>query len=122
MIMTVEELRQYINTDETDQGLALRLQALELAIQGYTHNTFHQYEKDGVIVYPADIKMGVIHLLKWDLGMREKTGIASETISRHSVSFQSYDGTNTLLGYPASLMGFLKPYKKARFGQGLNSV
>lgn len=119
MIMKVDELRQYIQTDETDQGLALRLQALELAIQGYTHNTFYKYEKDGVIVYPEDIKMGVINLLRWDLDMREKTGVASETISRHSVSYQAYDGTNTVLSYPASLMGFLKPYKKARFGQGL---
>lgn len=116
MMMTVEEVRQYIQTDETDQGLALRLQALESAIQGYTNNRFL---KDGVVVYPADVKLGAINLLKWELEMRDKIGIASETISRHAVSFQSYDGTNTILGYPSSLMGFLKPYRKAQFGQGL---
>lgn len=120
MMMTVEELRQFITTDETDQGLALRLQALESAIQGYTNNNFRKYIVNGVKEYPADVKLGVIELLKWDLQMREKTGVASETISRHSVSYQAYDGTNTVLNYPASLMGFLKPYRKARFGQGLS--
>lgn len=121
MIMTVEELRQYVTTDETDQGLALRLQALERAIQGYTNNNFRQYKNaEGVIEYPADIKLGVINLLKWDMDMREKTGVASESISRHSVTYQTYDGTNTVNGYPASMMGFLKPYRKAQFGQGLS--
>lgn len=120
MIMTVEEFRQFVTTDETDPGLALRLQALERAIQGYTNNNFRKYIVDGEIVYPADIKLGVINLLKWELDMREKTGVESESISRHSVTYQAQDGTNTVMGYPASLMGFLKPYMKAQFGQGLS--
>jgi len=121
MIMTVEELKLFITTNETDQGLALRLQALERVIQGYTNNNFRQFKNtEGVIEYPADIKLGVINLLKWDMEMREKTGVAAETISRHSVTYQTYDGTNTINGYPASMMGFLKPYMKARFGQGLS--
>lgn len=121
MIMTVEELRQYVTTDETDQGLALRLQALERVIQGYTNNNFRQYKNaEGVVEYPADIKLGVINLLKWDMDMRDKTGVASESISRHSVTYQTYDSTNTVSGYPASMMGFLMPYRKARFGQGLS--
>jgi len=120
MIMTVEEIRQFVTTDETDQGLALRLQALERAIQGYTNNNFHQYQTaEGVIEYPADVKLGAVNLLKFDMEMREKAGVASETISRHAVSYQTYDGNNTLNGYPANMMGFLKPYRKAQFGQGL---
>lgn len=120
MIMAVEELRQYITTDETDQGLALRLQALERAIQGYTNNNFRQFKNaEGVIEYPADIKLGAINLLKWEMEMRDKTGVASETISRHSVTYQGRDASNMVNGYPAELMGFLKPYMKAQFGQGL---
>jgi len=118
--MPVSELRQFITTDETDQGLALRLQALESAIQGYTNNNFSKYKNaEGVIEYPADIKMGVVNMLKWDLESRDKTGIASETLSRYSVTYHSQDTANTINGYPAALMGFLKPYMKARFGQGL---
>lgn len=65
------------------------------------------------IVYPADIRTGALNLLKWDLENRDKVGIKSESISRHSVTYYDMD-TNHLNGYPASLLGFLKPYRKAR--------
>ena len=67
------------------------------------------------IEYPHDIKMGVINLLKWSMEHGDKFGIASESISRHSVSYFNFDGSNSLIGFPTSLMGFLKPYMKARF-------
>ena len=34
------------------------------------------------VVYPEDIQEGVLNLLKWDFGLRNKVGIKSETISR----------------------------------------
>lgn len=40
MIMTVEELKKYIDTDETDEMLAAKLKALELTIRKYTNNNF----------------------------------------------------------------------------------
>ena len=67
------------------------------------------------VVYPMDVKMGVVNMLKWDLENRDKVGIQSETISRHSVTYFNLDGDNSVMGYPRSLLGFLKPYKKARF-------
>lgn len=67
------------------------------------------------VVYSDDIKIGVINLLNWDLQNRNKVGIASESISRHSVSYSDPSGDNSTLGYPNALMGFLKPYMKARF-------
>nr|DAN87657.1 MAG TPA: hypothetical protein [Caudoviricetes sp.]DAS28558.1 MAG TPA: hypothetical protein [Caudoviricetes sp.] len=30
------------------------------------------------------------------------------------------EGDNSSMGFPKSLLGFLKPYMKARFGQGLS--
>jgi hypothetical protein len=82
------------------------------------------YDEGGVVitkvVYPADIKMGVANLLKWEIDNRDKVGVQSETISRHSVTYIDFNGENAIMGYPKSLMGFLKPYQKARFGQGLN--
>jgi hypothetical protein len=81
------------------------------------------YDESGVVitkvVYPMDVKMGVVNLMKWELNNREKVGVASESISRHSVTYFNMDGDNSLMGYPKSLLGFLKPYKKARIGQGL---
>lgn len=67
------------------------------------------------VEYPADVKLGVANLMKWDLEKRDKVGIQSETISRHSVTYFSMDGDNSSMGFPKPLMGFLKPYKKARF-------
>lgn len=67
------------------------------------------------VVYPEDIQEGVINMLKWDFGLRNKVGVKSETISRHSVTYFDMDANNSLKGYPASLLGFLEDYIKARF-------
>ena len=115
MIMAVSELRQFIETDETDPVLEAKLQAIELAIQGYTNNNFKRcLTAEGE--YPMDIKMGVVNMLKWDLNNRDKVGVSSETISRHSVTYFDMTGDNSTIGYPKALLGFLKPYKRARFG------
>ena len=80
-------------------------------------------DESGVVItkvkYPQDVKMGVVNLMKWELDNREKVGVASETISRHSVTYVDQTGDNTVMGYPVALMGFLKPYRKARFGRGI---
>lgn len=67
------------------------------------------------IEYPPDVKEGVLNLLKWEVENRKKAGIQSETLSRHSVTYITQDASNQVMGYPAMLMGFLKPYMKARF-------
>ena len=67
------------------------------------------------VEYPDDVKLGVVNMLNWDLNNRDKVGVQSETISRHSVTYFNMDGDNSIMGYPKSLLGFLKPYKKARF-------
>lgn len=167
MIISVEELKEHITTDKTDQVLEAMLQALELSIRKYTNNNFQNRNKrfrtdivdgslnsfsypwlsegdtvqiseskmnDGLYIlsgnmglldeedvlvtkveYPADVKMGVVNLAKWELENREKVGIQSESLSRHSVTYFNMDGDNSTMGYPKSLLGFLKPYMKARF-------
>ena len=67
------------------------------------------------VEYPADIKNGVLNLIKWDIKNRDKTGIKSETLSRYSVTYFDQDSDNQVMGYPVSLLGFLRPYMKARF-------
>ena len=120
MILTVAELRQYIETDETDQVLEAQLQALELSIHGYTNNNFKRVLEANNGQYPMDVKMGVVNLMKWEQNNRERVGVQSESISRHSVTYFNMDGDNSVMGYPRSLLGFLKPYMRARFGQGLS--
>ena len=67
------------------------------------------------IVYPADVVECAYDLLDWDLNHGNKVGIQSETLSRHTVTYFNMDGDNSVMGYPKSLMGALKPYMKARF-------
>lgn len=67
------------------------------------------------VEYPADVQEGVIELMVWEVKNRQKVGIKSETLSRHSVSYYDQDANNQVMGYPVSLLGFLKPYMKARF-------
>lgn len=182
MILTIEELRKFVNTDTDDLVLTEKLRAIELLIRAYTNNNFHLrsfravavavseggyllckepipfragdtlqitdsdlmqgelvtvqavengkvivseelYDESGIIItkvkYPSDVKMGVANMLKWELDNRDKVGVASESISRHSVTYFNMDGDNTVMGFPKSLLGFLNPYKKARFGGGI---
>ena len=181
MIMTVTELKKYIQTAETNSALEARLQAMELLIRAYTNNNFQKrafravavaiatgnqlvvqgrhpfktgdtleitesdlnvglvnvsavsdgvimvseelYDESGVVitkvVYPADVKQGVAKMLQWQFENGNKVGVQSETISRHSVTYFNMDGDNSTMGFPKSLLGFLKPYMKARFGQGV---
>ena len=67
------------------------------------------------IVYPADVRKGVTDLMVWEKKNRAKVGIKSETLSRVSVTYYEQDSENQVMGYPVSLLGFLKPYVKARF-------
>lgn len=69
------------------------------------------------IEYPIDVIDGAIDLLDWELLKegKEKTGVASESISRHNVSYVQRTNDNTINGYPIELFNFCNNYKKARF-------
>lgn len=64
------------------------------------------------IVYPADVVNCCVDLMEWAVNFAGKVGIKSETLSRHSVTYE--DSATMFMGYPASLLGCLKPYRKAR--------
>ena len=67
-----------------------------------------------LVKYPPAVKLGVIKLLQYNAKMDDKVGISSESLSRHSVSY-AQPTSDSIGGYPSSLMSFLKPYMKARF-------
>lgn len=64
------------------------------------------------IDYPSDIVEGCVELLNYDLNVKPnvKQGVASESISRHSVSYIQRNDSNTSMGYPNELLTFLNPY------------
>jgi hypothetical protein len=69
-----------------------------------------------IVRYPADVKEGVKRLIKYDMDMGSKLGIKSETVSRMSVSYYDVNSTESISGYPATLMDFVKKYEKMRWG------
>lgn len=76
-------------------------------------------DETGILVtkveYPEDVEECALNLLEWEINNRSKVGVQSETLSRHSVTYFAMDANNTSMGYPVSLLGALKPYRKVRF-------
>lgn len=64
------------------------------------------------IKYPADVVQCAVDLYSWKQKMGEKVGIKSETISRHSVTYE--DSATLYMGYPIGILNGLNLYKKAR--------
>ena len=66
--------------------------------------------------YPADVKEGVRKLIAYDKKMAAKLGVKSETISRLSVTYYDANSSESVSGYPANLMSFIKKYTKMHWG------
>ena len=66
------------------------------------------------VEYPADVVQCALNLLEWEINNRDKVGIQSETLSRHSVTYFAQDANNQVMGYPVALLGCLKAYRKVR--------
>ena len=66
------------------------------------------------VVYPADVVACAVNLLEWEVNNRGKIGVQSETLSRHSVTYFNMGASDQVMGYPVSLLGCLKAYRKAR--------
>ena len=64
------------------------------------------------VKYPTDVVQCAVDLFKWKQNMGEKVGIKSETISRHSVTYE--DSATLFMGYPVGILNGLNLYKKAR--------
>lgn len=65
-----------------------------------------------VIKYPADVIQCAVDLYRWKLTMGDKVGVKSETLSRHSVTYE--DSATLFMGYPVGILNGLKLHKKAR--------
>lgn len=64
------------------------------------------------VKYPADVIQCAVDLYQWKQTNGEKVGIKSETISRHSVTYE--DSATLFMGYPVGILNGLNLHKKAR--------
>ncbi|MEG0418554.1 hypothetical protein [Gordonibacter sp.] len=67
-----------------------------------------------LVRYPPDVIEGALGMLDYDKRLAGKAGIASEGLSRHSVSYAQPSGESLYKGYPATVTAFLRPYVRAR--------
>lgn len=80
--------------------------------------TFAETVKDEEVVlvtlvqYPEDIVDCALNLLEWDVKNRQKVGIKSETLSRHSVTYE--DSASMFNGYPKGILSSASLHRKAR--------
>lgn len=65
------------------------------------------------VVYPEDVIECCYDLLEWEKDFGKKVGIKSETLSRHSVTYE--DSSTLYMGYPIGILNGLSLRKKARF-------
>ena len=68
-----------------------------------------------LVQYPADVKAGLKKILSYNLKMADKIGIKSESISRMSTTYYDVNASETVDGYPAAIVSFLKKYEKMRW-------
>lgn len=64
------------------------------------------------IVYPADVVDCCVNLMEWEVNNRGKVGIKSETLSRHSVTYE--DSASMFRGYPKGILSAVSHYRKVR--------
>lgn len=64
------------------------------------------------VKYPADVIQCAVDLFKWKQTMGDKVGVKSETLSRHSVTYE--DSATLYMGYPVGILNGLNLYRKAR--------
>ena len=64
------------------------------------------------IVYPADVIDCCVNLLDWEKKFGGKIGVKSETLSRHSVTYE--DSAGLFRGYPKGILNAVWHYRKAR--------
>lgn len=64
------------------------------------------------VKYPSDVVQCAIDLFRWNLNHGNKVGIKSETLSRHSVTYE--DSSTLFMGYPTGILNGLRLYRKVR--------
>lgn len=64
------------------------------------------------IAYPADVIDCCVNLMEWEVNNRGKVGIKSETLSRHSVTYE--DSAALFRGYPKGILSAVSHYRKVR--------
>ena len=64
------------------------------------------------VVYPLEVKQGILSILEYDLKMVDKLGLKSKTVARMSETYQDLTKSEVIGNRPAYLFSFLNNYYK----------
>lgn len=82
-ITTLETVKEVIQTNATDARIVALIDLVEDYIKGYCNNDYTN--SLGVTTYPLGYELIAIKMIEYNL--INKPGVASESLSRHSISF-----------------------------------
>lgn len=101
-----------ISESRLNKGLHVVVSVDESMIAVDTDLTDESHVLVTKIHYPEDIADCAVKLLEWEAKNGAKVGIKSETLSRHSVTYE--DSSTLFMGYPVGILNGLKLYRLAR--------
>jgi hypothetical protein len=111
MITTLEQVKLILGiTGDSKNALITAL--IPLIEEDYLaiRNKAFDLDDEGEIVYPTGAEFTAIRMIGYKLNTQGQDGVASESLSRHSISYQQGSGTGVAGLYPASVIGAIKRY------------
>ena len=111
---------------QNEKVIEEKLNAAELMIRAYTNNNFQnrfvRFTADSLgnrLLGTSDfLKVGDTAQISQSMvndGLYKITELGDDFIRVDQELYKSQDANNQVMGYPVALLGFLKPYIKARF-------
>lgn len=112
-VFRVDDTVEFFHTEYSD-GLYVIVEKLESCTYRVSPECMDCVGTVGLVKYPDDVLMGALSMITYDIASVGREDVASESISRHSVSYVTHGASNTIMGYPIKLTSFLKPYRKMK--------
>ncbi len=112
MITTLPRVKLALGIEGTDQDNYLNL-LIELVEADYLNirNKPFDLDDEGKTVYPDGAESVAIRMISYHLTVCTDAGIvASESLSRHSRSYQAHSGSGASAFYPVTITGGIKRY------------
>ncbi len=111
MITTLEQVKLILGITG-DSKDALIIAMIPIVEEDYLaiRNKAFDLDDEGATVYPTGAEFTAIRMIGYKLNTLGQDGIASESLSRHSISYQQGSGSGTAGLYPASVIGAIKRY------------
>lgn len=106
----------HVSIPESNAGIYV-VKAIEDGKTTFDRELFDEpFNRATLVRYPSDVVGGAIGIYEYEKAMpKAKVAVASESLSRHSVTYRQVSAEDMFAGYPAEVTAFMKPYMRARF-------